>query len=393
MKNIFFILLASLFFFFPINAKAEEQVDLYLFYGRECPHCEAEIEYLDELQKDYPELVIHKYEVWHDSDNRDLFAKVAEAYDKDALSVPFTVIGGRTFTGFSEYVENNLEDAIIEAKNSCSLDVVQSIISGEDEVTCEEDSTNDQTIKIPFLKEINLNKLSLPILTIVVGLIDGFNPCAMWILIFLISMLIGMKDKKKMWILGVTFIVTSSLVYFAFMAAWLNVALMLGTILLVRILIGVFGVGAGSLSIKKYFDERKKEAGCDVVDKKKRVKIINKIKDIIKEKKFIISLLGIMVLAISVNLVELLCSLGLPAVYTEILTMSDLPKLSYYLYLLLYVLFFMLDDIIIFAIAVITFKVTGISTKFTKYSHLIGGIIMLIIGILLIVNPGLLMFG
>jgi hypothetical protein len=103
--------------------------------------------------------------------------------------------------------------------------------------------------------------------------------------------------------------------------------------------------------------------------------------------------MGIISLAISVNLIELVCSAGLPAIYTNLLSSIELPGWQYYLYLFFYILIFMLDDLIIFFVAVKTFQVTGITNKYTKYSSLIGGIIILIIGVLLIFKPEVLMFG
>ena len=99
-----------------------------------------------------------------------------------------------------------------------------------------------------------------------------------------------------------------------------------------------------------------------------------------------------MVLAASVNLIELMCSIGIPMIFTQILSMNDLSTFKYITYMLTYIVFFLIDDIIIFVISMKTLKVTGISTKYTKYSHLIGGLLMLLIGILLIVKPEWLMF-
>ena len=128
------------------------------------------------------------------------------------------------------------------------------------------------------------------------------------------------------------------------------------------------------------------------MDKKGRKKIINSIKKIIKEKSFILALLGVVVLAASVNIIELLCSLGLPVMFTQILTVNEVSKLSQVIYSLIYVLFFLIDDIVIFIIAMKTFEIKAISNKFGKYSHLIGEIIMLIIGFLMIYKPEWLMF-
>ena len=142
--------------------------------------------------------------------------------------------------------------------------------------------------------------------------------------------------------------------------------------------------------MKNFF--KTKNAGCSVVDKEKRVKITDKIKKIMEEKNLLLAIIGVIALAISVNLIELTCSLGFPVVYSEILALNSVSGASKVLYLLLYVLFYMLDDIIVFSIAMITFKLTGLTNKFNKYSHLIGGVIMVILGILLIFKTDWIMF-
>ena len=230
-------------------------------------------------------------------------------------------------------------------------------------------------------------------MSIVIGFVDGFNPCAMWVLLFLIGMLFNMKDKKKMWILGIVFLTTSALVYLAIMLAWLKVAISFNTSSILKLLIALVALIAGAINIRSYIKERnKKDDGCEVVDEKKRKKIFSRIKKITTEKKFILSIVGIMALAISVNLVELACSAGLPLIFTQVLAFNNLNFLQYGFYMFLYILFFLMDDIVVFAIAMKTLDIKGISSKYGKYSHLIGGILMLLIGLLMIFKPEWLMF-
>lgn len=239
---------------------------------------------------------------------------------------------------------------------------------------------------------VSLKDVSLPIFTIILGAVDGFNPCAMWILIFLITMMFSMHDRGKMWILGLTFIFTSGFVYLCFMLSWLSLASFLSSVTLIRFLIASFAVLFGMVNIYRYFKSLNSDVGCDVTDKKKRVKIMERIKKIVNEKSFLLSILGIMLLAFSVNLIELLCSLGIPVMFTNVLAMNDLSTLEYVIYIGLYLIFFLIDDILIFVIAMKTLKIKGISNKYTKYSHLIGGIIMLLLGILMVIKPEWLMF-
>ena len=239
---------------------------------------------------------------------------------------------------------------------------------------------------------VSLKDVSLPIFTIILGAVDGFNPCAMWILIFLITMMFSMHDRFKMWILGLTFIFTSGFVYLCFMLSWLSLASFLSSVTLIRFLIACFAVLFGMVNIYRYFKSLNSDVGCDVTDKKKRLKIMERIKKIVNEKSFLLSILGIMLLAFSVNLIELLCSLGIPVMFTNVLAMNEFSTLEYVIYIGLYLLFFLIDDILIFVIAMKTLKIKGISNKYTKYSHLIGGIIMLLLGILMVIKPEWLMF-
>ena len=202
-----------------------------------------------------------------------------------------------------------------------------------------------------------------------------------------------MKDRKKMWFLGLLFILTSGVVYLLFMLTWLNLATFISKIAAIRLLVSIVALVAGFYKLNNYVKESsKKDGGCEVVDNKERKKIMQKIMKITKEKHIIIAALGIMLLAASVNIIEMMCSVGLPLLFTQILSMNSLSTPEYLLYMFVYIFFFLRDDIIIFVISMITLKVTGISTKYAKYSHLIGGIIMIIIGVLLIVKPSLLMF-
>lgn len=431
MKKILkFLIVFAVFLLLPVSAKADEKViNIHLFYGNGCPHCAAEEEFLSDYLKDRTDVKLYKYEIWYDSHNQELLSKVQkEMGTTNKNGVPFTVIGKKTIVGYADGVtDEQIKDAInyylnndyrdyageitgkvkkTEVKEDTIKDESKTEDKKENKIEKADDTTSIQkekykaldevnkTLKThPILKKINVKNVSLPIIAILLGLVDGFNPCAMWILIFLITMLFNMKDRKKMWILGLTFILTSGIVYLMFMLAWLNLATFISKIAFIRLLIAVIALVVGLINVYKYIDSlKKKDEGCDVVDKKDRKKIMEKIISITHEKKFIIALLGIMVLAASVNIIELMCSIGIPLLFTQILAMNNLSTFSYMIYMFIYIFFFLIDDIVIFVISMVTLKVTGLSTKYTKYSHLVGGIIMLIIGLLLIIKPELLMF-
>ena len=388
MKNKLLIIVTILLLLLPIHVSAlsknyidkvspithaeveENKINIYLFKGAECPHCKEEKEWLEEIKEEYKEYInIYEYEVWHNEENAKLLEEVKKEMNSTTNGVPFTVIGKYYYIGFSDTTASSIENRI---KTYAELKM----------------SPNE--VKIPILGTINMKEVSIPIVAIVLGFIDGFNPCAMWILLFLINMFIGMKDRKKSWILGLTFLLVSATIYFLSMLG-INIILGVATINYLKIFIGIFILIAGILNIRKYMKTRKEEAGCTVVDDKKRKKIVTKVKKIMNEKSFLLSLIGIATLAISVNLIELACSLGFPMIFTDILTLNKVEGVSRIVFLLIYILFYMLDDIIVFTISMITLEATGITNKYSKLCTLISAIIMILIGILLIFKSDWLM--
>ena len=372
---------------------SDHKADLYFFWANGCPHCSHEKEFLKELEQKYPDLGIHYLEVTRDKRNIELLKNVGKELNASVSGVPFTVIGKQYFVGYNKQSTG----AVIEEAVQCALqngcyDVIGSLITP---ITPNPDQLEEkiipEKIDLPFLGETEIKNLSLPTITIILGALDGFNPCAMWVLLFLITLLLGMEDRKRMWLLGSVFIVTSAFVYFLFMSAWLNLILFLGFIVWIRIIIGVIALIGGGHSLKEYFTN--KDAVCKVTSNEKRKKVFESLKIVTQKQKLWMAIGGIILLAFAVNLVELICSFGLPAIYVQILTLTELPAWQYYAYLILYIFVFMLDDLFVFFVAMKTLQIAGITTKYTHASHLVGGIIMLVIGLSLIFKPELLMFG
>ena len=390
-----FVISILLFFLLliPINVLADEKMNVYFFYGDGCPHCaEAERELLPELEK-MDDINLIKNEVWFNEKNQNLLNDVASAYDAQAL-IPFIVVGDAYTIGYSSSTKETILNAIRYYRVNEFTDQVAKIQKGEN-ITLnpainELIEHQEKIINVPLIGEVNVSKLSVGFAAVVIGLVDGFNPCAMWILVFLLTTLIYLKDKKRMVLLGLVFILTSGITYFLIMFGWLNIVIKVSASVIMRYIIAVFALGAGMYNLYSFYKSLKDD-GCTVVSKEKRKTIFARIKKYTYDKRLIIAIFGIMALAVSVNIVELLCSAGLPIVFSELLAINNIHGIGAVWYDLIYLLFFMLDDLIVFFIAVKTMNIVGISNKFNKYSQLIGGLIMIIIGLLLIFNPGILM--
>jgi glutaredoxin len=379
----------------PPTHAGVQPVNVYLFWTIGCPHCLHEKEFLAALERRDNAVKIIALEVSAHRENPELFQQAGKLLQADITGVPFTVIGDQYVIGWQDEASTGraIESAIREARHRAAPDVVAGLLSTSAPTPPQraDKPAVSETLTLPLFGQINLKYLSLGALTVIIGALDGFNPCAMWVLIFLINLLLGMEDRRKMWILGSAFIIASGAVYFLFMTAWLNILIFLGFIFWIRIIIGLVALLAGGYNLKEYWTDT--SGACTLSQGARRRRTMDRLKAVISTRKFWLALGGIVLLAFLVNAVELICSAGFPVVYLQILSLTPMPFWQYYLYLLLYIVIFMLDDIMVFVLAMLTLQLMGMTTRYKRFSNLIGGVLMLLIGVLLIFKPGWLMFG
>jgi len=393
MKKFIKVLFLLVLFFTCVTFVSAKDATLYFFYGDGCPHCAKEKVFLNEMEDKYEDLTIKRYEVFGNVENSKLMETYKQKLDVSGKGVPFTVVGEDYLYGYMESYNEKLENMI---RKELGLELLNSSENNnekpkEEMENKEEEKPEEKTEEtLPLLGKIDVKNTSLVLISIVLGLVDGFNPCAMWVLLFLISSLIGMENKKRRWIIGITFLLTSALMYLLIMMSWLNIMVSITSTIVIRSIIAIFAIVFGLVNLIKFF--KSKEVGCTVVKDSKRKKVFDKIRKFTAEKSLLIALVGVITLAISVNLIELACSLGLPVLFSSILGVNNVTGFSAFIYTIIYILFFLIDDLVVFIIAMFTLKITGISNKYSKYSKLIGGILMLIIGLLLLVKPEWIMF-
>jgi hypothetical protein len=235
---------------------------------------------------------------------------------------------------------------------------------------------------VPFVGRVTEGDLGLPAFTVVLGLLDGFNPCAMWVLLFVLALLVNLRDRRKMLAIGGTFVAVSGVVYFAFMAAWLNVFLLVGHLRIVEALLGAIAAGIGILNVKDFFVFGR---GPSIsIPAAAKPGIYARVRRIVYADRLAPALAGAVVLAALVNLVELLCTAGLPALYTHVLARRALPPWQHYAYLALYNACYMLDDAVVLATAVVTLERHKLGERGGRWLKLVSGIVMLALGGLLL---------
>lgn len=373
------------------------EADIAAFVSKDCPHCAA---FKAFAEKQEWQVTLHDIA---EAQNQALFARLQERVPGLQQGVPTIVINGHVIQGYKdddttgkrlaallkEYRADRTHGLTLDGFLASSQAVKLETAEGTCDGGCPVD-LGSYLLDVPLLGEVDLALLSLPALSILLGFLDGFNPCAMWVLITLLTLLIATSDPRKIWAIGGTFLLVSGVMYYLFIAAWLNAFLIIGFNAWVQKIIGLVAVGGGAF----YFYEAvgKDPNACAVTDATQKKRIIDRMRSVLQKSAWPAMLLGVAVLAISVNAIELVCTAGLPAVFTQILAFNEVSAFSRYAYIGLYILLYMLDDVVIFAIAVSTLHATGLTKKYARFTLIFGGFLMYALGTLLLFAPEVLTF-
>lgn len=254
-----------------------------------------------------------------------------------------------------------------------------------------DESTSEGSIHLPYLGTLQVHEIGLPTFTFAVGLVDGFNPCAMWVLVFLLSVLVNIRDRWKIMAIAGTFVVVSGLAYFAFMAAWLNLFMLIGIARPVQITLGIFAIGIGLINVKDFIAFKK---GFSLsIPESSKPGLYRRVRQIVNAKYLTVAILGAIALAIVVNMIELLCTAGLPALYTQILSLQQLPLWENYLFLGLYISAYMLDDTLLLGAVVLTLSHRKLQEREGQWLKLLSGLVILALGLTMIFRPSWLQLG
>ena len=332
-----------------------------------CPHCADAKIYLQQLQQHHPDLSIRYHEVSSDPQALQRLLDLSRQYGVERPGVPSFLVCDAFYTGFS--------------LAAGSADWIESQLFNP--------GTGAQPFRVRTpLGEFSVEQLGLPVFTLAVGLIDGFNPCAMWVLLFLLSILVNIRNRRRIVLIAGTFVAVSGLVYFAFMAAWLNLFLLIGFARWLQIAIGILALAIGAIHLKDFFAFGK-GVSLSISDSVKPT-LYARVRNIMHAPSIWAALAGVTLVAIMVNTVELLCTAGLPALYTQLLSLKPMPTMQYYAYLSLYNIAYIFDDALMVTITVFTMNRLKLQQAQGRWLKLISGLVVVALGLILLVAPGML---
>ncbi len=374
MKKIFFgLIVLSLGFLNTVSTHAQAVPKMEFFYGAECPHCHDEMEWFPDLLKMYPDLEIEKIEVWHNPKNKIRWAQRLAEFGMTPSGVPTNIINGT--------------DVIVGFEPDALLASFQKHFGPPENPDTKNNFLPEKENSDSWKKYLSY---SWPVMALTLGLIDGFNPCAMWTLLILIGFLLSMESKRRRWWIGSIFVGSSAILYalallgyllgFTVISAWVASSVM-GWIFRA---VGILAVGTGLFSLHSWM---KKSVDCDVRNLESKKKFKSKLEKILAQEKFILVIAGVIGLAFSVNALELLCSFAIPTAFTATIISLKLPFWEQLLAIGIYDIGYIFDDILVLFIALWTMSLKVFSPRVVQISHLVGGILLLVLGALLIFDP------
>jgi glutaredoxin len=374
------------------NGPATQTADIEVFVREGCPHCaDAEL-FLQKLKREQPTLNIVFHDVIHEESSLQQLEGLVKQQGTGAVRVPAFQINGQFIVGYADELTTGqlIRNALSQAQSrknpdtsrSCGAEPVQSCEAGT-----QKQAQPPEPYFLDFLgHRLSLDEVGLPVFTLVMGLLDGFNPCSLWVLLLMISLLAPMMDRLRMFAIAGTFVAVEGLAYYVFMTAWLNLFLFIGISRISEIGVAVIAMLAGMINLKDFWFYGR---GYSLsIPESAKPGIYARMRRILYAQNLIGALIGAVLLAILVQVVELLCTSGFPALYTRILTLKHLESWSYYGYLLLYNLAYMLDDMILLTLGIITLSQKRLQEREGRWLKLISGVVMVGLGIYLIGTPG-----
>ncbi|MBY6017828.1 thioredoxin family protein [Ferrimonas balearica] len=400
------------------DAQGQPEITLYFFWSQTCPHCAEAHPFVDALAEHYPWIKLEAHKV-SDADTLPLWRSVAAETGVPANSVPYLAYCGQATVGYNghgvtgQFLLSQLK-ACYE-RNGGVLDpndpglgeefassapaqggMFSTCSSDSGEGTCGLDSseaapaTAIQPVNLPFIGMVAPESLSLPVLTVVLAGVDAFNPCAFFVLLFLLSIMVNAKSRTRMLIVGGIFVFFSGFIYFLFMSAWLNIFALLGGsdggwIMMAA---GFLALTAGFINLREYVTQK-----GDVslsMSAENRGALIKRMGQLTKASSLPTMIAGTVVLSILANTYELLCTAGFPMIYTSVLTLHDLPSSERYFYLVMYNLVYVIPLALIVLVFSLTMGKRKLTEKEGQTLKLMSGIMMMGMGAMLVIDPMLL---
>jgi len=383
-KWIFIILLLSLIISSFDIVFAQKTLEIYFFYSLTCPHCAKEKAFLEKLEEKYPEIEIKKFPL-SERKNIELLKEFYQKYkvpQRIQGFVPISFIRERYFLGFSEKIGQEIEHYILQFIKEASPEekpLEEEFSEPTEEIVSP--TPLEKKIEIPFIGKINPERFSLPVLAMILGFFDGFNVCSLGALVLILGIVLALKSRSKILVLGGVFILTTGIIYGSLIILWHKIFILLSPYLReMEILIGTLAVFGGIHFFREFLKSKKRGPVCKFGGISENLS--QRVQEAFEKKLGIIALTGVVFsFAAIITIVEFPCSAVLPVIFAGILTEAKTSTLLSLLYIGIFLIFYLLDEILVFLISLLTLRLWIASPKFVNFLNLAASIILFFLGI------------
>lgn len=362
------------------GADGRPQVKLYFFWLQSCPHCTAAHPYVEAIPQSRPWVKLHAFELSRNEAHVRLYRELAQQLGERGASVPAFLFCGQMQVGWES--DETTGVLLRQRLDECHARLLKGL------PVTPENRRMQEPGSLPMAGNLDLSHLSLPVLTLVLAGLDAFNPCAFFVLLFLLSMMAHQKSRARMLIVGGVFVLVSGLMYFAFMAAWLNAFQMFGHLAWVTLAAGALALLVGALNVKDYF--RFGQGLTLSIPESKKPEVFRRTRAILNAENLPTMLAATLLLAVAANFYELLCTAGFPMIYTRMLTLAEVSPLARYGYLAVYNLIYVLPLALIVVVFARTMGARKLTEREGRLLKLMSGVMMLGLGGVLLFAPELL---
>ena len=375
---------------------AENPVVIYFFWGDGCPHCAEAKPFLADLAQRYPGVQVCDFEVWYVPENSELFQIMAAGHGFEPRAVPTFLVGSQHWVGFNDQVAREIESYVANCVESDACpDAGAGIVPGVEAppvlpqapIHREPPTESSRTLDLPLLGAVDLGAQSLAMSTALIAFVDGFNPCSMWVLSILIALTLHTGSRKKVLIIGLVFITVTAAVYVLFIAGLFTVLSVVSFLGWIQVVMAVVALVFALVNIKDYWY---KEGISFTSADDKKPGIYQRARNILNASQSFWGMVGAtVVMAAGVSLIEFSCTAGFPVLWTNLVAAQGVTPATFSVLLALYMVIYQIDELGLFLIAVFTLKASKLEEKHGRILKLVGGMLMLTLAIVMIVDPSL----
>jgi cytochrome c biogenesis protein CcdA len=368
---------------------AQQPVVLTLFHGEGCPHCAAEITFLlDELAPAYPSLQMQAFEVWNDADNRALLVQAAEVYGFDPGAVPVTIVEGpigyQVFVGFGAATGEQIVEVV--ERELAAADQPAASETESEPVPSDTAAASAARVDVPLVGTVDLSGSSLLVATVVIGFVDGINPCSLWVLSVLLAIVLHSGSRGRVVLVGGVFLTVTAAMYAVYVAGVYSVLTVLDGMVWIRVVVALVALVFGAVQLSDGLQLRRGPSLS--ISAARKPSLYQRMRAVgLGDRGIAATIGGTVVLAVGVSLLETPCTAGLPLLWAGLVADAGVSTATAVALFGIYMLVFLVDELAVFTIAVVTLRSLKLQQNQGQALKIVSGSVLVTLAVAMIALP------